>query len=128
VHGDYHLRRVMRTDVGWMVVGFGDDPSRFARLGPDLRGALDGSPLDDIADMCLSIESVAEEAAGTQHPVGEPRVASLAEAWIRRNREAFLRGYLATPGIARLLPQDEGGFEVLLSALELVRLHRAAAP
>ena len=28
VHGDYHLRRVMRIDAGWLVVGFGDDPSR----------------------------------------------------------------------------------------------------
>jgi maltokinase len=125
VHGDYHLRRVMRTDVGWIVVGFGDDPSRFARLGPELKGALDGSPLDDIADMCLSIDSVAEEAARSQHPEEEERTASLAEAWARRNREAFVSGYLALPGIARLLPQDEGGFEALLSALELVRVHRA---
>jgi len=117
VHGDYHLRRVMRTDVGWMVVGFGDDPSRFARLGPDLRGALDGSPLDDIADMCLSIESVSGEAASTQHEAGEPRVASLAATWARRNRQAFLGGYHASPGIERLLPQDEGGFDALLSAL-----------
>jgi maltokinase len=115
----------MRTDVGWIVVGFGDDPSRFARLGPELKGALDGSPLDDIADMCLSIDSVAEEAARSQHPEEEERTASLAEAWARRNREAFVSGYLALPGIARLLPQDEGGFEALLSALELVRVHRA---
>jgi maltokinase len=127
VHGDYHLRRVMRTDVGWIVVGFGDDPSRFARLGPELKGALDGSPLDDIADMCLSIDSVAEEAARTQHTEDEPRTAALAEAWARRNREAFLSGYLSLAGITRLLPQDEGGFEALLSALELVRVHRAAS-
>jgi maltokinase len=125
VHGDYHLRRVMRTDVGWIVVGFGDDPSRFARLGPELKGALDGSPLDDIADMCLSIDGVAEEAARTQHPEEEARTLSLAEAWARRNREAFLSGYLALPGVDRLLPQDEGGFEALLLALELVRVHRA---
>ena len=26
VHGDYHLRRVFRTDDGWVVGGFGDDP------------------------------------------------------------------------------------------------------
>ncbi len=26
IHGDYHLRRVFRTDAGWIVGGFGDDP------------------------------------------------------------------------------------------------------
>ena len=41
VHGDYHLRRVLRTDAGWIVAGFGDDPliGRSGGSG-ETRGAL----------------------------------------------------------------------------------------
>jgi maltokinase len=120
VHGDYHLRRVMRTDSGWIVVGFGDDPSRAARLGPTGRGVL-GTPLDDVADMCHAI--AAEAAAGHQQGA---RGRALASAWARRNTAALLEGYLSTAGIARLLPAERGDIDSLLSVLGSVRAWRAA--
>jgi maltokinase len=123
VHGDYHLRRVMRTDAGWLVVGFGDDPSGAARLGPEGRGAI-GTPLDDVADLCLSVDAVAAEAAARHE--GGPRAGQLADAWSRRNKAAILDGYLAVPGIARLLPSRRDDIVLLLSALAEVRARRSA--
>jgi maltokinase len=123
VHGDYHLRRVMRTDAGWLVVGFGDDPSRAARLGREGRGAI-GTPLDDVADLCFSIEHVAAEAAA-RYEEGTA-AAVLAAAWARRSKAALLDGYLAVPGVARLLPTAHDDVVLLLSALAGVRARRSA--
>lgn len=124
VHGDYHLRRVMRTDAGWIVVGFGDDPSRPARPVGAGRGAF-GTPLDDVADLCLSFDQVAAE-AGTRDPDGA-RSRELTAAWARRNRAALLDGYLAVPGIDRLLPPARADLELLLAALFAARDRRAGA-
>lgn len=123
VHGDYHLRRVMRTDAGWLVVGFGDDPSRAARLGPTGQGVI-GTPLDDVADLFLSIDTVAAEAAA-RHAERE-RAGALSAAWARRNKAALLDGYLAVPGLARLLPPARDDVVLLLSALAEVRARRSA--
>jgi maltokinase len=125
VHGDYHLRRVMRTDAGWIVVGFGDDPSRAARLAGGGRGAF-GTPLDDVADLCLSFDQVAAEASTRDDdPV---RSRELAAAWARRNRAALLEGYLAVAGVDRLLPPDRADLDLLLTALSAARDRRAGNP
>ncbi|HEV2361479.1 MAG TPA: hypothetical protein VGS21_07240, partial [Acidimicrobiales bacterium] len=110
VEGDYHLRRVMRTDAGWIIVGFGDDPSRFARLGPEGRGALRGSPLDDIADMCISMLDVADESLSSHGASGSDMLRRLADAWVDHNRRAFLKGYSGFPGIMELLPERDEAF------------------
>ena len=54
VHGDYHLRRVFRTDDGWVVGGFGDDPLIGRPDGHDRRRVRYASPLEDLADLSYS--------------------------------------------------------------------------
>ena len=125
VHGDYHLRRVMRTDAGWVVVGFGDDPLLQERLGPRRRAAR-GSPLEDVADLCFALGEVADEACAAQGE-GAVRARALADAWARRNRAAFVEGYLETPGVDRLLPAGAGEVEDLLARLSAARAERAGA-
>ncbi len=124
VQGDYHLRRVMRSDMGWLVAGFGDDPSRYARLGPEGRGALDGLPADDIADMLLAIRAVADEALSTHHPEDPGEASLLAVAWVERNGDAFLEGYLSSNRLEGLNPPREDLAD-LVAALELLRVSRA---
>ena len=124
LHGDFHLRRVMRSDVGWLITGFGDDPM-FGDVAPG--GALQvrvGSPLEDVADMFFALADAAHEALRLR-PVGEqPFAEPLAEAWIRRSREAFLRGYLEVEGIEVILPRDEVLREELLGLFVAVREQR----
>jgi len=107
VHGDYHLRRVFRTDAGWIVGGFGDDPL-IGKLGePDTRSkARFASPLEDLADLSYSLRQVAAEAVAAQPVVTRPRAERLAKAWERRNRGAFLSGYLGVEGVGRLMALD----------------------
>jgi predicted trehalose synthase len=107
VHGDYHLRRVFRTDAGWIVGGFGDDPL-IGKLGdpmarPEPRFA---SPLEDLADLSYSLRQVAAEAVAAQPAVTRARAERLAKAWERRNRGAFLSGYLTVEGIGGLMALD----------------------
>ena len=67
VHGDYHLRRVLRTDAGWIVAGFGDDPliGKFGDSG-ERQEPRYASPLEDLADLSYSLRQVAAEAVAAQ--------------------------------------------------------------
>ena len=131
VHGDYQLRRVMRTDVGWIVVGFGDDPSPSARLDPSRPVATDGVALEDVADMCHAFREVADSVlAEYSFPVDDETASTFApqalvDAWVGRNAAAFVDGYLATEAVRPLLPKHPAAFHVLLDGLERVRAHRA---
>ncbi|MDA8290342.1 MAG: hypothetical protein M0Z33_01490 [Actinomycetota bacterium] len=127
LHGDYHLRRVMRSEVGWLVAGFGDDPLYGASEGEVSRPGRRGSPVEDLADMCNSVHRVAEEALAQRPGSETPLASELARAWERRNRSAFLEGYAATEGVGRLLPRDPSVTELLLSAHELARERRYEA-
>jgi maltokinase len=120
LHGDYHLRRVMRTDTGWIVAGFGDDPSRAAG-----RGVVEGSPVEDLADMCFALVDVAREAALSRSDRDPRAVEALASSWVSRNRGAFLEGYVGAAGVAALLPKDPGVLEGMLSIFGQVRAERA---
>ena len=52
VHGDYHLRRVFRTDAGWIVGGIrGRSAHRQARRADATGEPRFASPLEDLADM-----------------------------------------------------------------------------
>ncbi|MGO9963522.1 MAG: maltokinase N-terminal cap-like domain-containing protein [Acidimicrobiales bacterium] len=107
VHGDYHLRRVFRTDAGWIVGGFGDDPliGKLGEAGVP-REPRFASPLEDLADLSYSLRQVAAEAVAAQPAVTRPRAERLAKAWERRNRGAFLSGYLGVEGVGRLMTLD----------------------
>ncbi|HXZ82824.1 MAG TPA: hypothetical protein VED84_03620 [Acidimicrobiales bacterium] len=124
VHGDFHLRRVMRGETGWIVVGFGDDPLYAGPLSLTSLPARSGTPVEDLADMWFSISRVAREALA-QRPIAEVELAGqLAREWVRRNRRAFLEGYLGTRDIGRLLPTESGIIEELLAVLTAAREHR----
>ncbi len=107
VHGDYHLRRVFRTDAGWIVGGFGDDPL-IGKLGDSTQSREPRfvSPLEDLADLSYSLRQVAAEAVAAQPAVTRVQAERLAKAWERRNRGSFLSGYLGVGGIGRLIALD----------------------
>jgi predicted trehalose synthase len=124
LHGEYHLRRVMRSDAGWVVAGFSDDPL-YSRQQSDLSlAARMGSPLEDLADMCFSLGVVAREALSFRPPEEKQVATDLALAWTRRNRAALLKGYLSTNGIEKLVPKDAQVVGALLSGYEFIRERR----
>jgi len=130
-HGDFHLGRTCRTEQGWYVVDFarGGRPTSMAGAvtGPDDDGPVYRSPLADVADMLWSLEDVATNAADERDPSGRDGLSELADAWVARNRRAFLAGYLGVPGISGLVPPGREALRVLTESFELVRraVHQA---
>ena len=124
VHGDFHLRRVMRGETGWVVVGFGDDPLFADALSLTSLCPRSGTPIEDLADMWFSIDRVAREALALRPVVEVERASRLARAWVARNRRAFFEGYLATRDIPSLLPADPAVVEALLAVLTMARERR----
>jgi len=124
VHGDYHLRRVLRTDAGWIVAGFGDDPliGRFGG-GGERREPRFASPLEDLADLSYSLRQVAAEAVAVRPVATWAQARRLAESWERRNRDALISGYLGVEGIGTLMELDR---PAAVSSLEALVAERAA--
>lgn len=111
IHGDLHLGQMLRADSGWYVIDFEGEPARplAERLAPS-------SPLRDVAGMLRSFHYAA---AVVHHEHQESEDApELVADWEERARTRFLAGYLATDGIAELLP-DEATTQLLLQAFEL---------
>jgi maltokinase len=128
LHGDFHLRRVMRTDGGWIISGFGDDPL-FAMTGA--AGSVierNGSPLEDVADMFFALREVANEALRLRPSAERPYAEPLAHAWTRRNQGSFLRGYLEVDPISRLLPTEQAIRDQLLTHFVVARAERYELP
>jgi predicted trehalose synthase len=99
--------------------------------GPDasvLEGPLFRSPLADVADMLWSFGYVAGAAAEERDPTGHEGLNELADAWVDRNRRAFLAGYLGVPGISGLVPPGREALRVVTAAFELVRAAVHAVP
>jgi maltokinase len=124
-HGDFHLGRTCRTEQGWYVVDFatGGRPTSMAGAvtGPDDDGPVFRSPLADVADILWSFERVATSAADERDPSGRDGLVELADAWVARNRRAFLAGYLGVPGISGLVPPGREALRILTASFELVR-------
>ena len=74
LHGDFHLRRVMRTDGGWIISGFGDDPLFAAATASGSVAARSGSPLEDVADMffCRCAKSRNRRRSACAHQLNSP--------------------------------------------------------
>ena len=106
IHGDYHLAQVMRTQTGWVLLGFGGESA--APLAQ--RRAL-STALRDVASMLRSFDYAARHQL-LSHSDGD-RMRDVALEWIRRNQDAFCSGYAAAGGI------DPGTHAVLLRALVL---------
>jgi maltokinase len=112
-HGDLHLGRTARTNQGWVIADW-------LPGGVDEDGVpLFRSPLADVADMLWSLHYVATAALDERDIALRPGLASSAEAWTARNHQAFLAGYLGTPGIEELVPTDHHLVDGLISAFEL---------
>ncbi|MGH9176956.1 MAG: maltokinase N-terminal cap-like domain-containing protein [Acidimicrobiales bacterium] len=114
VHGDYHLGQVLRTDTGWYVLDFEGEPAR-----PLEERRRPSSPLKDVGGMLRSFQYAAAVAMSERDELEQQRLGPLAEAWERRNRMAFLRGYMGTEGVEALLPAHGGDREAVLAAFEL---------
>jgi maltokinase len=122
IHGDYHLRRVMRTDAGWLVAGFGDDPLMGADAGSgSQRAPRYASALEDIADICCSLRQVAFDCLDLQPPSTAAHAELLAAGWESRNIGEFIRGYLSTEGVGRFVPAAREDFDELLASLITAR-------
>lgn len=123
-HGDFHLGRTARTDLGWVLADCmpgGADPVTGA--------AVFRFPLADVADMCWSIRHVSVVAAAERGPVtARSQVGELAESWQARNRQAFVTAYLATPGLGGLVPADRRVVHRMLVVLEALRSARGVPP
>lgn len=115
LHGDLHLGQVLRGDVGWIVVDFEGEPAR-----PFAERRRETSPLADVAGMVRSFHYAARLAAEERQARREVALL-VAAAWERRNRRAFLEGYLATPGIDGLLPPAAADRRAFLVAFEAAK-------
>ncbi len=127
-HGDFNLGRTCRTEQGWYVVDFatGGRPTSMAGVtepdgDEDADGPVFRSPLADVADMLWSLGHVATTAADERDPTGREGLSELADAWVARNRRAFLAGYLGVPGISGLVPPGREALRILTDSFELVR-------
>lgn len=99
VHGDYHLGQVMRTDLGWFVLDFEGEPAR-----PVEQRQAPSSPVKDVTGMLRSFHYASRHALVERAMAEWPEMIPTARAWESHNRQAFLEGYLAHPGIGPLLP------------------------
>jgi len=115
-HGDFHLGRTARTDQGWMVADCRPGGVLAGSSSPGRR-----TPLADVADLLWSMHQASVVAAAERDPTGRLGLAALGQAWERRNRRAFVAGYLATPGISGLVGPDRDLVRRLVSFLELAR-------
>ena len=111
VHGDYHLGQVLRTDAGWFVLDFEGEPAR-----PLEERRQPSSPLKDVAGMLRSFDYAAAVALRERPEEARAAHQQQALAWEERNRQAFLKGYFATDGVAELLPGDTGDVLAALTA------------
>jgi maltokinase len=119
-HGDFHLGRTARTDQGWVVSD--------CRPGGVLAGGSTPgrrSPLADVADILWSMHQASVTAAAERDPTGRLGLEPLGRAWERRNRRAFMSGYLGTPGLPGLTGPDRDLVRNLVAFFELARSVRA---
>jgi len=114
VHGDYHLGQVMRTDTGWYVLDFEGEPARSLEERRSVS-----SPMKDVTGMLRSFDYAVHSVQAEREAWEFERIQPLGEAWLERNRSAFLRGYHETPGIETLLPGDSASAAVVQRAFEL---------
>jgi predicted trehalose synthase len=119
-HGDFHLGRTARTDLGWVVADLTPGGRPLGADRPVFR-----SPLADVADMLWSIHHVSTVANAERDPTGREGTTVLSRSWAARNRHTFLTAYLAAPGIAGVAPSDRTLVRHLVTVFEL---ERAASP
>ncbi len=116
-HGDYHLEQILWTGRDFIIRNFEGEPMR-----PYSERRLRRSPLRDVAFMIrslsyVSIGTLISENTGTlEIPREDIRLAAL---WAHYSGRLFLQGYLDTPGIGTLIPEEAADFQMLLEIFML---------
>ncbi|MDX2152456.1 MAG: maltose alpha-D-glucosyltransferase [Bryobacteraceae bacterium] len=116
-HGDYNLRRILRTGSDFLILGFEGEPSR-----PISERRLKRSPLRDVASMIRSFHYAAYSVLTGRLPgvAFTPENATAMEGWARywylEVSGAFLSGYLKAARGAAFLPESQGDLRILLDA------------
>jgi len=119
IHGDYHLGQVLRTARDdFMIIDFEGEPLR-----PLAERREKGSPLRDVAGMLRSFAyasaTLGVETKSLDVVTREVRIGR----WERDTREAFMRGYMASPnGGKRILPSDPEHTRALLRLFEMEKV------
>jgi len=105
IHGDYHLAQVLYTGKDFVIIDFEGDPSR-----PLSERRIKRSPLHDVAGMLDSFYHASHGVLFGEAPGVIPKPESMnaleawAKFWYRAVKNEYLNNYLATPGVAPLLP------------------------
>ncbi len=122
-HGDFHLDHVLYTGKDFLIVDFDGDPGVALSTRRVKR-----CPLADVAAMIHSLQSVASQAV-RQLPLTGLVSAEADDSWEQAGRfwshwisSAFLRAYIANPGVAVLVPSAGDPLDRLL---EFHRLQEA---
>jgi maltose alpha-D-glucosyltransferase/alpha-amylase len=107
IHGDFHLGQVLYTGKDFVIIDFEGDPAR-----PLSERRIKRSPLNDVAEMLDSLYHASHgvlfgEAPGViPKPENQAPLEKWARYWARTAGAAFVQSYLATPGVAELLPKN----------------------
>ena len=104
-HGDYRLGRVLVTGNDFQVVDFEGDPAR-----PLAERRRKHSPLRDVSEMLLSLESAVRHALsnlGAERAERPETLESLAQSCWGRARGSFLEGYAEGASAAASYPEDD---------------------
>jgi maltose alpha-D-glucosyltransferase / alpha-amylase len=115
VHGDFHLGQILYTGRDFLVIDFEGDPAR-----PLSERRLKRSPLEDVAGMIDSFYHASHgvlfgEAPGViLKPESLPALETWGRLWARTVSLAYLDSYLATPGVAELLPRNQEQVRMLI--------------
>ncbi len=126
IHGDFDLRQVLYTGKDFYIIDFEGDVER-----PLGERRIKRSPLRDVAGLLQSLYFASHgviygRAAGVAHPdAPEEVLETVAARWYGWAGSEFLRGYLAAPGVAEMLPSAASDMHHLLEVLQLEEAMRA---
>ena len=128
IHGDYDLSQALYTGKDFVILDFEGDPSR-----PLSERRIKRSPLEDVASMLDSFYHASHAVLFGEAPGVIPKPESLdaleawAKYWYRSVSAAFLGAYLASGGVAELLPSKPDHVRALLGIFALDRALRKLA-
>ncbi|HLT29739.1 MAG TPA: phosphotransferase [Myxococcaceae bacterium] len=108
VHGDLHLGQVLRAEGRWLIFDFEGEPRRSFNQRREKTSAL-----KDLAGMLRSLDYASASSGQSEEARTE---------FLRRGREAVLKGYLEATRGAGFLPEDKETRKALLRAFELEKL------
>jgi maltose alpha-D-glucosyltransferase/alpha-amylase len=117
IHGDYHLRQLLRVRTGYVVIDFEGDPNQ-----PIEQRRAKQSPLKDVATMLRSFSRVAY--AGligytARRPEDFEKLEPWARLWERSTAAEFLRAYFETAAGAAFIAQSDAERRGLLATFWL---------